>query len=156
MSATVDATADRELTIVRVFEAPRALVFRAWTDPKLTMRWMGPRGFQAGEFRQDVRPGGAWRGCLHPEDGGRDLWFGGIYRDVAPPERLVFTFAWDQEDGSRGPETLVTIVFAEHAGRTSMTFHQSAFDTPTNRDGHVQGWISSFDRLVEFLKEATA
>ena len=85
---------------------------------------------------------------------GYDLWQGGVYREVVEPERLVFTFAWDQEDGSRGPETLVTIDFVELGGKTRMIFRQSPFNTRSNRDGHSQGWNSAFDRLAEALAAA--
>jgi uncharacterized protein YndB with AHSA1/START domain len=146
--------AERELHITRDFDAPRALVFRAWTDPAHVARWMGPRGYTAMHLRQDLRPGGAWRTCLRPDDGSRDLWQSGVFHEIMEPERLVFTFAWDGEDGSRGHETLVTVTFAEYQGRTRMTFHQARFDSVPNRDGHRGGWSSSFDRLEEFLAES--
>jgi uncharacterized protein YndB with AHSA1/START domain len=79
-----------------------------------------------------------------------------VYREIAPPERLVFTSAWDQEDGSTGPETLVTITFAEEGGKTCMTFHQGVFNTHSNRDGHIGGWNSTFDRLEDYLKTTGA
>lgn len=145
---------DRTLVITRVFNAPRALVFEAWTDPKTTLQWMGPRSHPAVHVKQDVREGGAWRICLRPKDGSRDLWQGGIFHEISPPERLIFSFAWDQADGSKGPETLVSITFAEHQGKTTMTFRQSIFDTTSNRDGHNGGWNSAFDRLEEMLVQA--
>lgn len=148
------ASAERVLLITRVFDAPRDLVFRAWTDPAHAKRWMGPRGFTATHLEQDLRPGGAWRACLRPDDGGRDLWQGGVFREVMPPERLVFTFAWDREDGSRGHETLVTITFTEDQGRTRMTFRQAVFEAVEQRDSHRGGWNSSFDRLEEHLAQA--
>jgi uncharacterized protein YndB with AHSA1/START domain len=146
--------AERELVITRVIDAPRELVFKAWTDPVHTKHWMGPRGFTATHLEQDLRPGGAWRTCLRPDDGGRDLWQDGIYREVVEPERLVFTFAWDGENGQRGHETLVTITFAEEPGKTMMTLHQAIFESVERRDGHRGGWTSSFDRLVEHLAQA--
>jgi len=98
----------------------------------------------------DLRPGGKWRGCLTNAHGDQ-LWQGGAWREIAPPERLVFTFGWDNADGSRGPETLITIVFTEQAGKTLMRFRQAPFDSVANRDGHLGGWNSAFDRLVELL-----
>lgn len=145
------ATDDRSLTITRVFDAPRDLVFRAWIDPDRMRNWIGPRGFTSSQHQFDVRPGGAWRLCLHQPNGGRDLWQSGVYREIDAPQRLAFTFAWDQEDGSRGNETLVTITFEERDGKTEMTFHQAVFDTTANRDGHRGGWNSSFDRLADYL-----
>lgn len=142
---------ERELVITRVFDAPRSLVFRLWADPAHAKHWMGPRGFTASHLEQDLRPGGAWRLCLYQDDGGRDLWQGGVYREVVEPERLVFTFAWDGENGRRGHETLVTVTFAEHQGKTKMTFRQAVFPSVEQRDGHRQGWSSSFDRLAEYV-----
>jgi uncharacterized protein YndB with AHSA1/START domain len=115
---------------------------------------MGPRGFTASHVQQDLRSGGVWRACLHPSDGGRDLWHGGVYREVVEPERLVFTFAWDTEDGRRGHETLITISFAEEQGKTRMTFRQAVFESVERRDAHEKGWSSTFDRLVEYLAQA--
>jgi uncharacterized protein YndB with AHSA1/START domain len=88
---------------------------------------------------------------MRRDDTGEELWQSGVYREIVPPERLVFTYAWDQDDGSRGPETLVTITFAEHGGRTTMIFRQALFDTAESRDGHQGGWTSSFERLDEYL-----
>ena len=150
----VAGTAEDELVIMRVFDAPRALVFKAWVDKAHALRWSGPRDYPAVHIEGDVRPGGNWRTCLRAADGGRDLWQGGVYREVAEPERLVFTFAWDQEDGSRGPETLVTIDFVEQGGKTKMIFRQAPFSTKANRDGHSRGWNSAFDRLAEALASA--
>ncbi len=137
---------DRVLVITRVLDAPRARVFRAWADPQQARQWMGPRGFTATHLEQDARPGGSWRLCMRPDNGGRDLWQGGVFREIVEPERIVFTFAWDQEDGTRGPETLVTVTFAEQDGRTRLTFRQAVFDTTENRDSHQWGWNSAFDR----------
>ena len=148
--------ADRVLVLTRIIDAPRDLVFRAWSEPEQMRRWAGPRGFTATHVEQDGRPGGAWRLCLREDATGRELWQGGVFREIVPPERLVFTFAWDQEDGTRGPETLVTITFAEHAGRTTMVFRQAVFNTQANRDGHQGGWSSAFDRLEELVARKRA
>jgi uncharacterized protein YndB with AHSA1/START domain len=154
MAVPVDAQsfADRELVITRLFDAPRSVVFKAWTDQAQTKNWMGPRGFTAAHQEQDLRPGGAWRTCLRSADG--DLWQGGVFREIVEPERLVFTFAWDGEDGVRGHETLVTVTFAEHGGKTMMTLRQATFQSVEQRDGHNGGWSSSFDRLQEYLANA--
>lgn len=141
----------RELVLTRIFDAPRALVFQAWTDPTRLAQWMGPRGFTATDLAHDLRPGGAWRTCLRPDGGGEVLWQSGVYREVAAPERLVFTFAWDGPDGRPGHETLVTVTLADHAGKTKMTFHQAAFESAERRDSHEGGWNSAFDRLEEHL-----
>ena len=153
MPATADSKAPtRDLTMTRVFDAPRALVFKAWTDPDHAMNWWGPRHHPAVHIEMDVRPGGAWRHCLRSTETGKDLWHGGVFREVVAPERLVFTFAWEEE-GERGLETVVTVTFVERDGKTRMTFHQTPFQSGGERDGHQGGWASTFDRLVEHLAQ---
>jgi uncharacterized protein YndB with AHSA1/START domain len=148
--AKTKAPAPRELLITRVFDAPRKLVFEAWTDPRHLAQWWGPRDYPASEINADVRAGGRWRHCLRSVEGKQDLWLGGTYREIAPPDRLVFTFAWEEE-GERGLETLVTVTFAEEGGKTRMTFRQTPFESDNERDGHQWGWNSSFDRLADRL-----
>jgi len=144
--------AQGELIITRVFNAPRDLVFKAWTDPRLATTWWGPKDHPAVHVEMDVRPGGAWRGHLRSTETGRDLWHKGVYREVVAPERLVFTFAWE-EDGERGLETLVTITFAAQGRKTLMTMRQAPFQSAEERDGHGGGWTSCFDRLDEYLAD---
>lgn len=144
------AVAERELLITRVFDAPRDLVFKVWTDPRHLANWWGPRHHPATHLDMDVRPGGTWRNRLTSVETGADLWHHGVFREVVPPERLVFTFTWEEE-GERGLETLVTVTFAEQGGKTRMTFRQAPFQSVAERDGHVEGWTSSFDRLDERL-----
>jgi len=142
--------AERVLVITRVFDAPRELVFKAWTDPSHAKCWWGPRDYPVTHLEMDVRPGGPWRGCLRSTESGRELWQGGVFREVVAPERVVFTFAWD-EAGERGLETLVSVTFAEQDGKTRMTFRQAPFQSVAERDGHRGGWTSSFDRLDAHL-----
>lgn len=146
-----NTVAGRVLTINRVFNAPRSLVFKAFIDPKRMLQWLGPRDYPASFVEADVRPGGKWRACLDSAANGEELWHGGTYHEVIPDERLVFTFAWDQEDGKAGRETLVKIDLEDLAGKTKMQFQQSEFDTVENCEGHRQGWNSAFDRLEELL-----
>jgi uncharacterized protein YndB with AHSA1/START domain len=112
--------AANELLITRVFNAPRELVWKAWTDPRQARQWWGPRDYPAVHTEMDVRPGGRWRSCLRSTETGQELWNGGVFREVAPPERLVFTFAWEAE-GERGLETVVTVILVEQKGKTLMT-----------------------------------
>jgi uncharacterized protein YndB with AHSA1/START domain len=93
---------ERELVITRVFDAPRDLVFKAWTDPRQAVQWWGPRNYPAAHLEMDVRPGGAWRGRLRSIADDRELPLGGVFREIVAPERVVFTFAWNEE-GERGP-----------------------------------------------------
>lgn len=146
------ADADTVLEITRVFDAPRELIFRLWTDPQHFGKWIGPRHHPAVHVEMDVRPGGAWRACLRPVAGGVDLWQGGQYREVVAPERLVYTFAWDKEHPAHGHETLVTVIFVEDGNRTKMSFRQEFLPSIAERDGHRGGWSSSFDRLDDLLR----
>jgi uncharacterized protein YndB with AHSA1/START domain len=142
--------AQRELTIHRTFDAPRALVFKAWTEPQHLARWSCPRGFTFSENSGDLRVGGAFSASMRSPQG---TWhrLRGVYREIVAPERLVFTHTWLDESGQPGPETLVTVTLAERGGRTEMHFHQGRFDSVASRDGHEQGWSSCFERLAELL-----
>jgi uncharacterized protein YndB with AHSA1/START domain len=153
--ARTNTTGLRELLITRVFDARRELVFQMWTDPRHLAHWWGPRDYPASEINADVRPGGRWRHCLRSIEGNKDLWLGGTFREIAPPDRLVFTFAWEEE-GERGLETLVTVTFADEGGKTRMTFRQVPFESEEERDGHQGGWNSSFDRLAQRLAASNA
>ena len=146
--------ADRVLTITRLFDAPRAVVFEAFIDPKQALQWLGPKGYAMTHMEADLRVGGAWRGCMRAHGGGRDLWHGGVYREIAPPERLAFTFAWERDGGTRDAETLVTITFEEQGGKTLMHFSQGVFDTPEDCEGYRGGWESEFDQLARLVWRA--
>jgi uncharacterized protein YndB with AHSA1/START domain len=139
--------------ITRVFDAPRELVFKAWTEPERILQWLGPRGFTATEFEMDTKPGGAWHSRMHSPDG-KPYANGGNILEAIEPERLVFTFAWDDEDGRPGREMLITITLADLGGRTEMTFHQAVFEDIEDRDGHRGGWSESFDKLAAYLASA--
>lgn len=147
------AIAERELTITRVFDAPRELVWKAWTEPERILQWLGPRGFEGLDAEMDARPGGAWHFRMRAPDG--TLYAnGGTVREMIEPERLAFTFAWDDPDGRPGREMMVTITLAEVGDKTEMTFHQAVFESVEDRDGHRVGWSESFDKLAEYLARA--
>ena len=148
-----NADAERELIIRRTFDAPRELVFRAWTEPQLLAQWSCPRGFTCSENRGELRVGGAFSACMRSPEGTEHR-LRGVYREIVPPERLVFTHCWVDERGTPGPETLVTVILAERGGRTEMMFHQGLFASIAARDGHEQGWASCFERLAELLRSA--
>ena len=141
----------RTLVITRVFDAPRDLVWKAWTDPTHAQHWMGPRGFTATHLRSDLRPRGVWRACLRRDDNGEEYWQGGVYLEIAAPERLTYSFAWDDTNKRRNHVTLVTLIFTEDQGKTMMSFRQEVFETVAECDGHQLGWNSTFDRLAEHL-----
>jgi len=148
-----NTSAGRVLTITRIFNAPPALVFDAFSDPKRMLQWLGPRDYPASYVEADLRVGGQWRACLDSQASGEKLWHGGVYREIVPGKRLAFTFAWDQADGRPGLETLININFEGQNGKTLMTFRQSEFDTPENCDGHREGWNGAFDRLEDLLAQ---
>jgi uncharacterized protein YndB with AHSA1/START domain len=150
MTGDAKAAAKPVLTITRVFDAPRALVFRMWTDPNHLKNWWGPTHHPATHLGMDVRTGGAWRNCLSSTETGRQLWQHGIFHEVVEPERLVFSFTWEEE-GERGVENLVTITFEDVGGKTRMTLRQEPFQSVAERDGHGEGWSSSFGRLEQYL-----
>ena len=147
-SATLEA--GPELLITRLFDAPPSLVFKAWTQPEHLVRWLGPTGFSASEVRIDLRPGGTWSAVITSADG-KSHGMTGIYREIAPPERLVFSFAWDEEDAQ---QMLIALTFREHGGKTEMTFRQTGLRSVESRDSHRGGWNECFDKLPGFLAQA--
>jgi uncharacterized protein YndB with AHSA1/START domain len=144
-------SAERELVITRIFDAHRSLVFKAWTEPEHLVHWWGPRGFTSTIIANDVRPGGTYRVHMRGPEGD-DHWSQGVYREVVEPERLVLAGAWTDANGKpTSPETLLTVTFEEHEGKTKLTLHQAVFESVTARDAHRGGWTSSLDCLAEYL-----
>ncbi|HEX5339995.1 MAG TPA: SRPBCC domain-containing protein [Gammaproteobacteria bacterium] len=117
---------------------------------EISRHWLAPHGFSITHSEGDCRPGGDWRSCMHSPEGA-DLWLGGVYREVVKNERLVFTHAWDEADGTPGHETLVIVTFADHEGKTLLTLHQALFRSVESRDGHRGGWSQCLERLAEYL-----
>lgn len=153
MAASTDLlpdVAERELVITRVFDAPRALVFKAWTEADRAAMWWGPRECTIESCRMDARVGGRWRIVLRGPEGTRHV-KSGVYKEVVPPERLVFTFAWEDEAGHPKHEILVRLTFAEEGGRTRLTLHHTNFESRTARDLHHDGWSSTVERFAAFL-----
>jgi uncharacterized protein YndB with AHSA1/START domain len=145
-----------ELVITRVFDAPRSLVWQAWTDPVQVAHWLGPHGFTGRVERLDGRVGGAYRFHLRAPDG-RDHWMQGIHREIVPPEKLVNTYVWaDAQGRPTGPETLLTITLIENQGKTTLTLRQRLFDSVTARDAHREGWTSALDCLAEVIGDLRA
>lgn len=140
-----------ELSITRTFDAPAMLVFQIWAEREHMQQWLGPRGFTCTSLELDFRPGGAWRGCIESEQYGAS-WMGGVYREIVPGQRLVFTFAWEESPGRPGVETLVTVTFVEHEGKTTQTFHQVPFASVESRDSHIDGWGECFGRQQRYVE----
>lgn len=147
------ASPARELKITRVFNAPRRLVFKVWIQPEHFARWLGPKDFITVACQMKVQLGGIYRACIRSPEG-KDHWMQGVYREIVEPERLVFTFAWEDEDSQPKHETLVTVTFIEQDNRTLMTFHQAIFESVESRDAHHTGWSECFDRLEAYLADA--
>ncbi len=147
-------TADREITATRVFDAPRDLVWKAWTDPNQIARWWGPRGFTNTIQEMDVRPGGVWRFIMHGPDG-TDYQNKVIYRQIVKPERIVYSHV-------SGPLFESTVTFAEQGDKTRVTvrmlFESAALRDKTAKEfGAVEGLQQTLGRLEEELsKMATA
>ncbi len=155
-SAEPDAT-DRELLITRIFDAPRHLVFKAWTEPERLMRWWGPHGFTTTSCKMDVRPAGVWRFCMRSPDG-IEQWQQGVYREIVEPERLVFTYAFEDASGKPGHQTLVTVNFSDYDGKnnlkkTRLTVRQAVFETVAVRNDHVRGWNEALDHLATYVAQ---
>jgi uncharacterized protein YndB with AHSA1/START domain len=149
----VTEPADRVLTITRIFDAPRSLVFKAWTDSDHIARWWGPRGFKSDVIKNDLRPGGSYRIHMLGPDG--DHWTQGLYREVVPPERLVMVGSWaDAQGNPTRPETTLTLLFEDVGGKTKLTLHNAIFESVTARDLHNGGWNSALDCLAEYLATA--
>ena len=134
-------------------DAPRSLVYGAWTAPERLARWWGPHGYTVLSCKTNLRIGGGWSVRTRSPEGNEHA-ASGIYRQIVPLERLMFTHAWEGiEDGLPGHETLVTIDFAEQSGKTRMTFQQSVFSSVSARDAHEGGWSKSFELLVGYLAQ---
>lgn len=141
----------RVLRLSRSFAAPRDRVFRAFTVPKQLVKWWGPKGFTVPACTMDIRPGGAWQTVMRSPEG-TDHIVSGVYQEITPPERLVFTWAWEH-DGARGHETLVTIELSETPGGTRLELTHEVFETEDGRNRHRDGWSSCLDCLEQALAE---
>jgi len=145
---------ERELVLTRVFDAPRELVFKAWTDPKQVAQWWGPHGFTNPVCDLDVRPGGAIRIHMRGPDG-TVYPMTGVYQEVVEPERLVFTSAALDADGNPMFEVLTTVTFAEQGGKTKQIMRARVINTTAQAAPYIagmeQGWTQSLERLAESL-----
>ena len=146
----------RELTLVRVYDAPRALVFKAFTDPVHLARWWGPHGYTTPVCEFDARPGGTLRIHMRGPDGRVHVTQGEV-REIVIPERLVFAIAMREDDGSIRFENLTTLTFVEQAGKTELTLQvrvlrATAVAAP-NLGGMRAGWGQSLERLGELLAQ---
>lgn len=156
-----------DVQITRTFDAPRELVFRAWTDPDRLAQWYAPHGCTIAFRQLDVREGGAFHSVIRTPDGSH-CWCRGIYTEVVAPERIVYTMAVADADGNLitpaeagmdpewPAETTVTVTFAEHDGKTTLTLHQTVSETVARRTGAHPSWLQMLDRLDEQLSSASS
>ncbi|HEY3063320.1 MAG TPA: SRPBCC domain-containing protein [Chloroflexota bacterium] len=161
-----------ELVITRDFTAPRELVFKAFTEADRLMQWWGPKGLTMHSATVDLRPGGVFHYSMRGPDGA-ELWGKFVYREISPPERLVFTNSFSDPQGNtvRAPfsstwplEVLNTLTFTEHEGKTTLTLRGGPINaSPTEVEefeamaaSMQQGFGGTFDKLDEYLASAAS
>ena len=150
----VTTPSEREIAMTRVFDAPRSLVFEALTKPELLKRWLGVRGGWALAICEiDLRVGGAYRYVWRKGDDGPEMGMGGVYREIVPPERLVYTELFD--DPWYPGEALDTVVLVERGGKTTLTT-TVLYASREARDGVLKspmerGVAESYDKLDDLL-----
>jgi uncharacterized protein YndB with AHSA1/START domain len=162
VSATTARSAEREVLITRLFDAPRELVFDAWTDPRQLAKWFAPHGCEI-EFRAfDPRPGGTFHSCIRSPDG-HECWCRGVYRTINRPVQIVLTMAVSNargesvEPASAGmdpdwpTESAVTVTLVEKQGRTMLTLHQTVSESLAKRTGAHPSWLEMLDRLARLM-----
>ena len=137
------------LHLRRTFHAPREKVFRAWTDPEELKKWWGPEGYATPSAEVDLRVGGKYRLGMRKLPDGEIFYLSGIYREVRPPERLVYTWRWEAQP--EHGETLVTVEFREVGDSTEVVLTHERFPTEKARDDHNRGWSGCLDRLPKLL-----
>jgi len=158
-------TSEEVLVIERIFDAPRELVWKAWTEPERVMRWWGPKGFTSPVCKIDFRVGGTYLFCMRSPEG-QDYWSTGVYREIVPLERIVWTDSFADEKGNvvspsdygMSPdfpsEALITVTFEELGGKTKLTLQQSIPVALAEEAGAREGWNGSLDKLAESLAKA--
>lgn len=147
---------DGELVMTRVYPAPRALVFRAWTQAEHFAQWFGPHGTTLPFCTVDARAGGTLH-FLHRHANGEDVWIGGQFHEVVQPERLALGIWFSDQTGGRvnrpgfSLESTITVTLDEHADGTRVTIRHTGL---VSDQGEVQGWAEGLDRLADHLAKA--
>jgi len=158
------ASAQNEMIITRVFNAPRERVWEAWTNPEVLMKWWGPKRYTTPVSKIDLRVGGAYLSCMR-SPGGKDYWSTGVYREIVKPERLVMTDSFADEKGRVMPasyygmkgewqmELLIQVAFEVQDGKTKLTLRHIGLPADMNAEMAKAGWMESFDKLDELLEK---
>ena len=151
-----------EIMIARLYDAPRELAWRVWTEPGLIMQWWGPKGYTSPLCRNDLRVGGTYLYCMR-SPGGQDYWTTGTYREVVRPERIVCTDSYADEKGIIVPATyygmspdipgerLLSVTFREQAGRTRLTLKYNGIPPGEENDLARSGWHETLDKYAGVL-----
>src|SRR3989442_2264576 len=147
-----------ELVVVRVFDAPRERVWKAWTEPEQAKRWWGPKGFTGPVWRTDFRVGGKSLYCMRSPEG-KDYWGTGVYREIVPPAKIVASDSFADSDGNVVPasdygfaadfprELLLTVTFEDLGGKTKMTLRHAGFPAGPERDVAVPGLTAALRKV---------
>ena len=164
MPATAQAmpNTQREVVITRVFNAPRSLVFKMWTDPQHLARWWGPKAFTNPVCELDVRPGGAMRIVMRGPKGtpyDDDFPMSGTFQEIREPERIVFTSQAEDKDGNALLKGVNTITFSEANGKTTLTLISRATALVPMAvpmiEGMQAGWTQSIEKLEALLASSS-
>ncbi|NQX54827.1 SRPBCC domain-containing protein [Pedobacter panaciterrae] len=152
----------KELFITHLFDAPRELVFNAWTDPEQLKHWYAPDGCTI-EFKYiDVKEGGTFHSCIHDPIHG-DCWIKGVYDQVIFPEKLVFSMILTNENGESiasvaagkpedwPEETITTVTFTSIGNQTKLAIHQTVSEEDAKQTGAYQSWIKMFNKLNDLI-----
>ena len=141
---------DLSITLTRVFDAPRSLVYECWTKKEHLDKWCAPRGFTIPESHAEFHVGGEWR-CVMITPDGEKLPVGGVYHEIIPNELLVMSHIWEEDEGIPEHKTILTVRFADEGQKTRVTLKQSIFKSIESREGHRDGWTEALDILGEHL-----
>ena len=150
-TAKVTLPTDEQILITREFDAPRHLVYRAWTTPELVRRWWSGKRGEVTVAEIDLRAGGRWRYVMAAEGGG-EVAFHGEYREIVPNERIVYT---EVLDGAPGAHALTTVTFAEAAGRTTLAI-LVRYDSRQDRDAHLDYMDDGLREALDLLEQAAS
>lgn len=162
MTEASGSKAGAEVNLTRIFVAPRELVWRAWTEPEHLMKWWGPAKFTSPAAKIDFRVGGTFLFCMRSANG-QDFWNTGVYQEIVPLERIIYTDSFADPEGNRvdpsyygmpgdwSGEMLVTVTFEEHEGTTKISLRHVGLPAGMMIEMAAAGWNESLDKLAASL-----